>query len=151
MCCCQWGNNQTVADRILEQESDSLSFQPVPIFKVRSVVQSNKSLSMHHKVIYLVIAVVCIMIGIVGLIIPIIPGVLFLVAAIFLMGKVSTRVKQWSDQQPLIQKIQNRLHRLQGASALNQMKVVALMSLESLVSGLAAVFSRVRALKVRGG
>ena len=111
-------------------------------------MQSNKSLSMHHKVIYLVIAVVCIMIGIVGLIIPIIPGVLFLVAAIFLMGKVSTRVKQWSDQQPLIQKIQNRL---QGASALNQMKVVALMSLESLVSGLAAVFSRVRALKVRGG
>jgi uncharacterized membrane protein YbaN (DUF454 family) len=114
-------------------------------------VQSNKSLSMHHKLIYLVIAVVCIMIGIVGLIIPIIPGVLFLVAAIFLMGKVSTRVKQWSDQQPLIQKIQNRLHRLQGASALNQMKVVALMSLESLVSGLAVVFSRVRALKVRGG
>lgn len=114
-------------------------------------MQSNKSLSMHHKVIYLVIAVVCIMIGIVGLIIPIIPGVLFLVAAIFLMGKVSTRVKQWSDQQPLIQKIQNRLHRLQGASALNQMKVVALMSLESLVSGLAVVFSRVRALKVRGG
>ena len=114
-------------------------------------MQSNKSLSMHHKLIYLVIAVVCIMIGIVGLIIPIIPGVLFLVAAIFLMGKVSTRVKQWSDQQPLIQKIQNRLHRLQGASALNQMKVVALMSLESLVSGLAVVFSRVRALKVRGG
>lgn len=114
-------------------------------------MQSNKSLGMHHKLIYLVIAVVCIMIGIVGLIIPIIPGVLFLVAAIFLMGKVSTRVKQWSDQQPLIQKIQNRLHRLQGASALNQMKVVALMSLESLVSGLAAVFSRVRALKVRGG
>jgi|TARA_B110000977_G_scaffold54661_1_gene74517 uncharacterized membrane protein YbaN (DUF454 family) len=112
-------------------------------------VQSKKSLSVHHKLIYLVIAVVCIMIGIVGLIIPVIPGVLFLVAAIFLMGKVSTRVKRWSDQQPLIQKIQHRLHRVQGASVLNQMKVVALMSLETLVSGLAALFSRVRALRGR--
>lgn len=112
-------------------------------------MQSNKSLSVHHKLVYLVIAVVCIMIGIVGLIIPVIPGILFLVAAIFLMGKVSTRVKRWSDQQPMIQKIQNRLHRVQGASVLNQMKVVALMSLESLVSGLEAVFSRVKSLTSR--
>ena len=50
------------------------------------------------KLVYLVIATVCIMIGLVGLIIPVIPGILFLMVAVYYLGKVSRRVRNWSDK-----------------------------------------------------
>ena len=88
----------------------------------------------HFKVVYLVIAVICIMIGIVGLIIPIIPGVLFLVAAVYFLSKVSNRVRRWSERQPILNKLQNKLQRLNTVDMVDRVKVVALMSLEMLVS-----------------
>ena len=59
--------------------------------------QDNKPpLSRPVKVVYVALALICVLICIAGLLLPVIPGLLFLVAALYLIGKVSVRVKTWS-------------------------------------------------------
>ena len=105
--------------------------------------EKNKS-NFPMKLVYLAIAVVCIMIGMIGLIIPIIPGLLFFLFAVFMFGKVSTRFKRWSDQYPTIRKIQHKLSRLDTVGYMNRVKVVALMSLDVIVSTVAQIVTATR-------
>ena len=95
---------------------------------------SQKRPGFHFKLVYLVIAVICIMMGIIGLIVPIIPGVLFLVAAVYFLGKVSNRIRRWSDRQPILNKIQSKFQRLNTIDVVDRIKVVSLMGLEMLVA-----------------
>lgn len=86
-----------------------------------------------HKVIYLIIAVICFMVGLVGLILPIIPGFLFFLGGIFYLSKVSTRFKYWAEQQPLLQKLENKMSRLKTADYTARAKVVGLMTMDMMV------------------
>jgi uncharacterized membrane protein YbaN (DUF454 family) len=83
-------------------------------------------LSASTKVLYGLLAAVCIVIGLIGLLIPIIPGVLFLLGALYLIGKISTRVKGWSDRQPGLQRMHVRLEGLRHVSVVDRLKVVGL-------------------------
>jgi len=74
------------------------------------------------------------MIGIVGLLIPIIPGVLFLVAAVYFLGKVSNRIRRWTARQPTLSKIQGKFQRLTSIDIFDRFKVISLMGLEMLVT-----------------
>ena len=104
----------------------------------------NEQTGLPKKLVYLVIAFFCIMLGFVGLVIPVIPGILFLVAAVFMLGKVSGRFKYWSEQQPLMRKFQMKMRRLQSVDIPGRVKVVMLMSLEMIVSSLDQVTKAVR-------
>ena len=61
------------------------------------------------KLMYLAIGLVCLMLGIVGLIIPIIPGVLFLMAALYLLSRGSARIKKFSEGHPRMRHMHRRM------------------------------------------
>ncbi|HIG40768.1 MAG: DUF454 family protein [bacterium] len=98
--------------------------------------RTGKSPGFHIRLVYLVVAVVCIMIGIVGLLVPIIPGVLFLVAAVYFLGKVSNRIRRWTAQHPVLSKIQSKFQRMNSIDVFDRVKVISLMSLEMLVTAI---------------
>ena len=93
-------------------------------------------LSTSTKVLYGLLAVVCVVIGLVGLLVPIIPGVLFLLGALYLVGRISTRVQRWSDRQPRLQRMHARLEGMCYVGVMDRMKVVGLTGLEVVMRGL---------------
>jgi uncharacterized membrane protein YbaN (DUF454 family) len=87
------------------------------------------------KILYGVLAVICIVIGLIGLLVPVIPGVLFLLGALYLAGKISTRVQRWSDRQPRLQRMHARLESMRHVSLLNRLKVTGLTGIEITMRG----------------
>ena len=102
----------------------------------QSLAISATPLSASTKVLYGLLAAVCIVIGLIGLLIPIIPGVLFLLGALYLIGKISTRVKGWSDRQPGLQRMHVRLDGLRHISVVVRLKGVGLTCYELTLRGL---------------
>ncbi|MFT4712087.1 MAG: uncharacterized membrane protein YbaN (DUF454 family) [Candidatus Azotimanducaceae bacterium] len=100
------------------------------------------------KLAYVVVAWLMLMIGLAGIIIPVIPGLLFLAAALFYFGKVSPGVKAWSDSHPILGKVNARIDRLGEVKFVERIKIVALMSIEAIASTISAVLTFVRG-KVR--
>ena len=74
--------------------------------------ETNPQLTRPVKVVYLMLALVCGVIGLAGLLLPVIPGLLFLVAALYLVGKVSVRVKAWSEARPMLRGLHARIRRM---------------------------------------
>jgi len=93
------------------------------------------------KLVYLAIAVLMLMIGLAGIIIPIIPGLLFLAAALFYLGKVSPGVKSWSDNHPILGRVNDRIDQMGDVKVWDRIKVAALMSVEAIASTLAAILT----------
>ncbi|MFT5210918.1 MAG: uncharacterized membrane protein YbaN (DUF454 family) [Flavobacterium sp.] len=96
-------------------------------------MSSHKPLALPHKVIYLVIAAICIMLGVAGLILPIIPGFLFMLGAVYCLSKVSHRFKNWADQQAILRDLQKKVSRINTVDVLSRGKVFALMTLDVMV------------------
>jgi uncharacterized membrane protein YbaN (DUF454 family) len=55
-----------------------------------------------EKLFYLTLGIIFLVMGVVGLIIPILPGVLFLAGALYMLGRGSSRVKQLADENPTV-------------------------------------------------
>lgn len=97
------------------------------------------------------LAVVFLFLGILGLIIPIIPGIIFLVLAILLASKVSRRIRVWSDGQPLLAKLKRRTERLESVDWSTRTKVAALMMLQGTIEFFGTLFGKTaRVLRRRG-
>ncbi len=88
------------------------------------------------KVVYTVIAVLLLIIGLAGLIVPIIPGILFLLGAVLIMAKVSSRVHHWSEGQAWVRGARIRLIQMQGLKPLSKVKFTLLLGVQSVVSGI---------------
>ena len=105
--------------------------------------------SLPLRVVYIVLAAVCIMIGLMGLIIPIIPGFLFLLFAVYLLSRVSHRFRQWADRQPAINKVRaaftgRRMARMKALPVIGQIQVTALMATSTLLSSMQRLSQRFR-------
>ncbi len=103
------------------------------------------TLSFPHKLIYTVLAVLCVGIGLLGLVIPVIPGILFIVGAIYLLSKVSKRVHHWSEKQVWMTQVRVRMLQLGGLRPLDKTRFLLLLAAKNVVSGLqklSSVFSR---------
>lgn len=94
---------------------------------------------MTAKVIYTTVAVLLLMIGLLGLIVPVIPGILFLLGAVLLMAKVSSRVHRWSEGQAWVRGARIRLIQMQGLQPISKIKFAVLLGASSIVSGLQSV------------
>jgi hypothetical protein len=92
-----------------------------------------------HKVIYTALALVFVAVGIAGLVIPIIPGILFIIGAIYLLSKVSSRVHSWSEQQAWMSPVRVRMIQLGGLRPLAKTRFVLLLAAKQVVSGLHTV------------
>lgn len=103
-------------------------------------------LGLTHKMIYTGLAVLLLIIGVAGLIIPVIPGILFLVAAIFVFSKVSTRVQRWSEGQAWMHGIRVRMIQMGSLRPLEKARFMVLLGLKSMVSGAETIMHKVRRL-----
>ena len=97
------------------------------------------TLSFPHKLIYTVLAVICVGIGLLGLVIPVIPGILFIIGAIYLLSKVSKRVHLWSEKQVWMTQVRVRLLQLGGLRPLDKARFMVLLAAKNIVSGLEKV------------
>lgn len=77
-------------------------------------MQDRKMDSVHPRsrfggTVYVVAAVVCIVVGIIGLLVPVIPGVIFLAIAAIFLARVSTRMDRWVKRSPFMSNTQSRM------------------------------------------
>ena len=101
------------------------------------------------KVVYTVIAVVLLMIGVLGLIIPIIPGILFLIGAVLLLAKVSSRVHHWSEGQAWVRGARIRMIEMQGLRPVAKIRFAGLLAARSVVRGVQSVNSSIQKFRSR--
>jgi len=88
------------------------------------------------KIIGAAVVGLFVLIGLIGLILPIIPGVLFLALAAFVLAKISGRFAYYLDSQPLWQKIQRRWRSARVLSILEKIKLTGLYAARSIIEGL---------------
>ncbi len=93
------------------------------------------------KLAYLAIALLMLVIGLAGIIIPIIPGLLFLAVALFYLGKVFPSIKSMSDNHPILGKVNDRFDQMASVKIWDRIRVAALMSVEALASTISALVS----------
>ena len=99
------------------------------MIKNKTPNRTNSSL----KLVYLVIGVVCLMLGVIGLIIPIIPGVLFLMAALYLLSRGSKRIKNFSESQPHMRRMHRRMEQFGEVDLADRCRLAAWTTLEAAV------------------
>jgi uncharacterized membrane protein YbaN (DUF454 family) len=94
---------------------------------------SQKKIGLPRKVIYIVIAVICTMLGVAGLILPIIPGFLFILGAVYCLSKVSSRFKTWADSQVVLRELQKKVARMNTVDIRTRGKIFALMTMDMMI------------------
>ena len=108
--------------------------------------ETNPPLTRPVKVVYLMLALVCGVIGLAGLLLQVIPGLLFLVAALYLVGKVSVRVKAWSEARPMLRGLHARIHRMEQVSVGDRLKVLGLTMADLTVRAIDTALRLARSL-----
>ena len=89
-----------------------------------------------QKILYLTLGIFFLALGLVGLIIPIFPGIIFLAVAVYLLSRGSRRVSEYADRHPDLSRLQRRMRRLDAATLLQRMQVFALLTLAAVVKGI---------------
>ena len=84
------------------------------------------------RLLYLTLGVLCLGIGAIGLVIPVLPGALFLAGALYLLSRGSGRIRRMAAGHPVLGRLQSRMEGFDAASA--------------AASGLASCISKVRAV-----
>jgi uncharacterized membrane protein YbaN (DUF454 family) len=92
-----------------------------------------------RKVIYLLIGGVCLALGVIGLIIPIIPGVLFLMAAVYLLSRGSGKIKRFTDRDPRILQMQQRMEQFGEVNVADRFRLAGWMALDAAVKSVRAI------------
>lgn len=101
------------------------------------------------KMIYTALAGVFIVIGVIGLVVPVIPGILFIIGAVLLLSQVSSRVRQWSETQPWMHQVRVRMIQLGGLRPLEKTRFLLLLTVKNIVAGAESVYRKIRRLTQR--
>jgi uncharacterized membrane protein YbaN (DUF454 family) len=88
--------------------------------------------------------VVCLLLGVVGLVLPIIPGLLFLFIAAVLLTRVSSRFANAMEQHHGFSKSMRFVRSAQHLSIGEQIKLSGLVLVKSVISGIDAGFRALR-------
>jgi len=99
-----------------------------------------------EKLFYLTLGIMFLALGVVGLLIPIIPGVLFLAGAIYMLSRGSNRVREYAESHPKLSGFQRRMGQFDAISAFERVQVLGLMMVQSVAVGSQKVFVGVRRL-----
>ncbi len=109
-----------------------------------------RPLPLYVKVITLVLIAVFVLIGLAGLILPIIPGVLFLFLAVLLATRVSRRVSAAAHRQPWFREHLYTWRASGGLSATHKIKLTMLLAAKAMVAGVSGGFRMFGRLFRRG-
>lgn len=93
--------------------------------------------SMHwlKKFSYMVAVVVCLVLGLIGLVLPIIPGLVFLFLAVLLLTKVSMRVDSLARAHAGFRRTRQHWHRLHLLPAGDRVRLGMWYAAGALISG----------------
>ena len=86
-----------------------------------------------QKLVYLVIGVVCLMLGVIGLVIPIIPGVLFLMVALYLLSRGSRRIKKFTEKSPRVLLMRQRIDQFGEINVADRVRLAGWMTMDAAV------------------
>ncbi len=99
-----------------------------------------------EKLFYLTLGIIFLVMGVVGLIVPILPGVLFLAGALYMLGRGSSRVKQLADENPTLRSFQARMDQVGAATVVEQLQVTFLMIVQGTAVGVRKISVGVKKL-----
>ncbi len=97
-----------------------------------------------YQLLLLATGVLLLFISLMSLIFPLIPGLLFLMLALMVIGRVFPAMKAWVDQNKILSRIQDRIERLDGRSVLTFAKVAALIVVQAAVTAMAFAWRLMR-------
>ena len=101
-----------------------------------------------EKLIYLTLGILFLVLGVVGLLIPILPGVLFLGGALYMLSRGSHQFRQFAENDSRLQGLQGKINRMQQVPAVEQIKVTLLMTAGAVVTGTQRVVKGITRLMV---
>jgi uncharacterized membrane protein YbaN (DUF454 family) len=87
------------------------------------------------KVIACAVIVGCLLLGLAGLVLPLIPGLLFLAVAAIVAAKLSPKFAETLRQNDTLRSYLEKSDRMAGLSPGQQAKVVGLLLLKALIEG----------------
>jgi len=95
----------------------------------------------HKKVIYTVLAVLLLFLGLLGLVMPILPGILFVALAVYLLAKVSRRVERWVHGKPAFKEAHLRMESMADMSWGDRLQLTVWMAVDGLIRGVSTVYN----------
>jgi uncharacterized membrane protein YbaN (DUF454 family) len=98
------------------------------------------------KLIACGVIVVCLLLGFAGLILPLIPGLLFIAIALFVAAKLSPRFAAVLRENETLRGYLDRADRLAGVPLAQKIQVVGLLLLKMLIDGVALLVAGVMKL-----
>lgn len=93
----------------------------------------------HFKILFTVMALLCVIVGLIGLVLPVIPGVVFLVVAFLLLSRVSPRLARWAKRKPQLNRLQNRFNAMGRMSWSERFRFSFWVAMSGILQG--AVFT----------
>ena len=99
------------------------------------VDRSEKNHPWHFKVMILALGMFCVFLGVLGLLLPIIPGILFLGVAVILLSRVSRRAERWRRKTPVIVRMERRVQMLGQLRWADRARACFWMGVGGVVSG----------------
>lgn len=106
-------------------------------------------LSPSLRLVYAVLGIFLVIMGLVGLLVPVIPGVIFLAAAVYVFSRVSRRFHLWSHSRPTLRKMHYRMEQMRMVNFGQRLRMVGLMTVGAFVAGIGAATAGVTRLARR--
>ncbi len=106
------------------------------MLSLRSVTREK---SLFQKAVLGAIITLCLVLGVIGLVLPIIPGLLFLALAAVLAGKLSRRIGAWVNKSTFLRGLSRQTTRLGGLTFVQRGKLVFWMCAKHSVEFLTAL------------
>ena len=98
------------------------------------------------KLIAAAVVVACLLLGLAGLILPLIPGLLFIAVAAFVAAKVSPRFAAVLRENDLLRGYLEQAERIDGVPLPQKLQVIGLLLLKMLIDGVALLVAGVMKL-----
>jgi uncharacterized membrane protein YbaN (DUF454 family) len=120
------------------------------IFKIDCVTEDNnvqlpkpifRPIPLIYKIGFSVLIAVFLVIGLIGLILPIIPGILFLVLAVFLMTRVSRRAATYAHSQAWYHRHMGQLNATRHLPAGDRLKFGFLIAARGTINAIKRLFN----------
>ena len=96
------------------------------------------------KAVLVVVIGVCLVLGVIGLILPVIPGILFLFIGAILLSKLSTRFASYLRQNTWAQKWLRRGDSFRKLNNAHRLKLSFLMAAKSVVDSMESVWQKLQ-------
>ena len=95
-----------------------------------------RPLSLVYRVLGIILVVGFLLIGLAGLILPVIPGIVFLLLAVYVLTRISRRAAAYAHNQPWINRHMRHLNAANSLSVGERCKLGFLVMARSLVNGI---------------